>query len=115
MELKNSGIEIKSDDQAMQNLAFLVGSNAWLDFFLPMMVNARDAALRMIVDPSQKRLDTYPDDFLRGRIRTLDDLIHLGPGTLEDHEAALRAQEKLERENEAYQERADLGHSGPLS
>ena len=115
MELPNSGLEIKTDEDTLNAVRFLVNSTAWSDFFLPTLIRARDAATQSLVWPSWERKSALPDDFLRGRIKTLDELINLGPATLAENEANLRREQAVAEESEAYMTRADLGHIGPLS
>jgi len=52
-----------------------------------MLQDAREACIRQLVDPSEKRKTSEPDDFLRGRVDTIDALLSFGPGLIAEFDA----------------------------
>lgn len=92
-----------------RDLVFLLGSKAWNDFFIPLMMGLQHRALTELADPSKKRRDEKPDDYLRGYIRAVRAIMN-APGEI------LYQQEQRNRENatndSVAQRYAEIAHGG---
>lgn len=92
-----------------RDLVFLLGSKAWNDFFVPLLLGLQAKALSDLADPSRKRRDEKPDDYLRGYIRAVRAILN-APGEI------LYEQERRNIENDEHdsvaQRYAEIAHGG---
>ena len=102
------------DPEQIEDIRSLITSRGWRESLLPYFGRAIMALESQLLDPSNERRGTYPDDYLRGSIQTLKGLSTFGHDVVAqaDHAAMIRDQEKAEADD--IQERKDLGHIGPL-
>lgn len=92
-----------------RDLVFLLGSKAWNDFFIPLLIGLSTRALSELADPSKKRRDEKPDDYLRGYIRAVRAIMS-APGEI------LAAQEQRTKEDAEHDSvalrYAEIAHGG---
>lgn len=92
-----------------RDLVFLLGAKAYNDFFVPLLMGLQHRALTELSDPSAKRRDAKPDDYLRGYIAACRAILN-APGEI------LFQQEQRNRENAEHdsvsQRYEEIAHGG---
>jgi hypothetical protein len=109
-DVKNLG------DHQIGHLMFILNSPSYTDIFRPYLEQQRNSLATFILDPSQNRKDSYPDDFLRGGIVMIDGLLELFTRLIEetDIERVARSQAEL-TESQQYEKLRQEGHIKPMS
>lgn len=103
-----------TDDQ-MGHLAYVVNSPSWLDFFEPLLREAINASMSQLADPSITRKNARPDDFLRGQIVALRNLLDMPHFVLEDQRERHKTQAADDATQLAYADRATNGFMRPMT
>jgi hypothetical protein len=62
-------------DHQKGHLEFIMNSPSYADIFKPYLLERRDILLKMLLHPAETRKDALPDDYLRGAIHTIDNLL----------------------------------------
>ena len=95
-------------------LTALLRHRAWTGFFVPMVRQTRAAATYLLVQPPNFRAPAMSDEYLRGRISVLDELLRIGPAVVAEWQAGFQLDQAALSYEQEFQERAELGHVGPL-
>jgi hypothetical protein len=111
----NRDLGLNFTDEQLDDVRHLIYSKAWTDFFIPYLTEQKDAAMILILNPSTDRKNSFPDDYLRGFVIALDRLMSIGHERLEEKDQLRLQQEQEAKMEQAYQDRVDTGHIGPLS
>jgi hypothetical protein len=106
--------DYEQNEETVEMIRSLLSSRAWREFFIPAMQATREASIKALLDPSEERQKDHPDADLRAQVRLLDDFLNQPLAILQEWDAnRFFAEQMAEREKEE-QERAVLGHVGPL-
>jgi len=100
--------------ETVEAVRMLINSHAWRDYFEPTLLEAKEACIRTLLDPSEKRKAGEPDDYLRGRVDIINALLSLGPGLIADTDAQKDIAAEAKAVAEEYEERARSGQIGPF-
>lgn len=65
----------KLTDHQRGHLEFIMNSPSYADIFKPYLLERRDILLKMLLRPDDARKTTFSDDYLRGTIHTIDNLL----------------------------------------
>jgi hypothetical protein len=109
------GSENKLTPEDVENIRLLVNHPAWVNYFVPELERNRNVAIVLLCDPSLARKNNLTDEFLRAEITVLGNLLGLGQDVIDSDDAERQAKLDYKRQDEEYQERAELGQFGPLS
>lgn len=112
--MQDEAAQQTATSEAVEAVRFVINSSAWRDFFVPMLEGARESAIIALMDPSVKRKDSEPDDFLRGRVNTITALLGLGPALVAETDAIKDQAEAAKAVADEYQARAESGNIGPF-
>jgi hypothetical protein len=63
------------DEHTLGCVEYVLNSPAYIDVFEPYLRSIRDTLSQRLLDPSNDRKQTHPDDFLRGGIVAIDGLL----------------------------------------
>lgn len=66
------------------HLEFMVNSPSYSDIFRPYLMNRRDVLLKMLLRPDSTRKTTFSDDYLRGTIHAIDNLLEFFDKLIEE-------------------------------
>jgi len=113
MSTANRHFDLLQDQEKAARIRGLLFSPAWTEDFVPHFLALRNTLNAQLLDPSQARKDNAPDDYLRARIATLDELLNLGHGFLAEYDATRRQAEEIAKVAQEYQARTDLGQLAP--
>lgn len=92
-----------------RDLIFLLGSKAYNDFFIPLLMGLQQRALTELADPTAKRRDTKPDDYLRGYIAACRAIMNAPGEILHEQEQRNREEEMQDSVSKRYEE---IAHGG---
>lgn len=106
--------DFESDEQQIQAIRAIITSDAWNGFFVVKLLEAKDAAIHMLLNPSESRKAEMSDDFLRARVTVLDELLSLGPSYVKEWDYEQAPLERAEAYQQSLNDRSELGHVGPL-
>lgn len=98
-------------DEEIGQLAYIVRSPAWENFFDPMLRGIVENICALLLDPSQERKDKRPDDFLRGQAVLVRNFLELPHTVIE--EARMREQQQ-QRDADAATDLHDRSSSGMM-
>lgn len=65
----------KLTDHQRGHLEFIMNSPSYADIFKPYLVERREILLKMLLRPDESRKTTFSDDYLRGAIHTIENLL----------------------------------------
>jgi len=102
------------DHDKVGHLAYIVNSPSWLDFFEPMLNDMVNSCHALLADPSLKRKNDRPDDFLRGQIVTIRNLLEIPHFVIAEAREREDAARKSQEETKHYAGRAQDGSMGPM-
>jgi hypothetical protein len=119
MEINGFEVPVDADgsftEETLENVRLLIYHPGWVNFYVPILYAAREAAVQALLNPSWDRKGAHPDDYLRAKVHVLDMVLGFGPAVAEEDANRRIAEAEAARNDQGYQERADLGRTGPLS
>lgn len=105
--------EFQPTNENMEEMEFVVSTKAWEDFITPFLRQLRESAIHMLLNPDQERKDKVSDDTIRGRVQILDTILGFPIFVARWRENKAR-EDALRSDPDRIEERAALGHPGPL-
>jgi hypothetical protein len=105
--------EFQLNEDHLGEIEFLIATRAWEDFLVPFMTSLRGAGIMYLLNPSQERKDRVSDDVVRGRIQILDTVLGFPQLVAKWRENKAR-EDELAKDPDRIDERAAMGHHGPL-
>ena len=106
--------EFDSEEARIESIRHMVTHPAWRGYFVPSMQDALQNCLDILCVPREQRGADISDADLRARISVLKDLINKGPEAVIEWDTITRQNESELEYQHNLQERADVGHIGPL-
>ncbi len=106
--------EFNIDFQNLESLRFLVWSDAWRSFFEPMLQNLEAQLVNELLVPTQERKERRPDDFIRGSIYVIRNILNFPSQALQEADAQAEEENKIAREQRELYARAAHGFQNPL-
>jgi hypothetical protein len=82
-------------DARHKDLGFLLMSNAWNEVMKPEVARRVKGLYAQLIDPSTKRKDRLPDDFIRGQIEALKWMLEWPEKEMQLVSGMLREQEEM--------------------
>jgi hypothetical protein len=107
-------LNIEVAPEQMAAMEFIVGSDAWVGVFRPLLMGMLRSFYHDLADPSQERRDLKSDDYCRGGIMVVNALLTFPESAITEK---YREQERVEGEKsieQDYADRASAGSIGPL-
>lgn len=92
-----------------RDLVFLLGSKAYNDFFIPLLMGLQQRAMTSLADPSVRRRDSKPDDYLRGYIAACRAILNAPGEILHEQEQRNREEAEHDSVSKRYEE---IAHGG---
>ncbi len=107
--------EFDTEEQHIESIRSLIVHPAWEGYFKSEIKRIRDNAIIVLLYPEAARAKGMTDDYLRGKVHTLENLLTLGIAEVREADAARDAENQGQEYQEGLQEREEVGHMGPLS
>lgn len=109
----NFSVSDLTEDQR-GHLEFILNSPSYADIFVPYLKNLREIQLRLLLRPDDNRKTTFSDDYLRGSIYTIDNLLTFFEKLVEETQTNRMAKSIRDLPGEAqYAALAARGMVGP--
>jgi hypothetical protein len=109
-----SEFDFDAPEQKVSALRTILGSPAWRGYFEPLMMEARNRAIGLLVRPTEERRRSMSDDFLRARITILEELLTTAEAVIMEWDHTHEEGEAAVAYEQSVKERAELGRIGPL-
>lgn len=105
--------EFNVETANLEELRFIVWSQAWRGFFEPMLRNLETQLTEELLSPSEERRVRRPDDYIRGAIYVTRNLLNLPTQALQEADAEAEEENKRREEERLLQARASHGFHNP--
>lgn len=92
-----------------RDLTYLLGSKAYNDFFVPLLMGLMQRSISQLVDPSLPRKERYTDDYLRGFIAAARAILNAPQAILAGQEQRNREEAVKDQVTQRYEE---IAHGG---
>jgi hypothetical protein len=102
------------DDKDIGDLAFIINSPAYVNFFKPLLLGMERNMMESIIDPSVTRKAGQSDDYLRGGIVTIRAILNGPIFAIEEYANKQKINAEIQNDADFYKERAEAGSIGPL-
>lgn len=106
--------EFDINGQNLEELRYLVWSQAWRGFFEPLLRNLEVQLTNELLDPTEERRARRPDDYLRGAIYVTRNLLNLPAQAIQEADVEAEEENKRREEERLLRARAAHGFHNPF-
>lgn len=84
--MSSNVFDFYADEEQLEQIKHLINSPAWQGYFVAKLTEWQDAAIGLLLDPSEERKQKTPDDYLRAVVTVCERVKRLGPAEVFEQE-----------------------------